>query len=76
MSITLNLDEETAQQVLALAKERDLTVEQLVAQLVAEARQERPGDAFVRLANAFPGKSDPGWKFNREECWERVHRWR
>ncbi len=76
MSLTLTLDEVTAQRALALAEQRHLTVEQLVAELLAEAEAERPGDAFVRLANAFPGRSEPGWRFDRDECWERVHRWR
>ncbi len=72
MSITLNLDEATAQRVLALAKERELTVDQLVTQLVEQATPERPGDEFVRLARRYPGRPDPDWKFNREECWDRT----
>ncbi len=71
MSITLNLDEETAQRVLALAKERDLTVEQLVAQLVEQTTPERPGDEFVRLARANTAHVEPGWRFDREACYDR-----
>lgn len=76
LSITLNLDEETAQRIQLLAQERQLTVEQLVTQLVEQAAPERPGDRFARLADQYSGCSEPGWRFNREECWERVHRWR
>jgi len=76
MSLTVTLDESTAERAKVLAEQRRVSVEQLVADLLALAQieGERPGDAFARLADAFPGKSEPGWKFDRDECWERVRR--
>ncbi|MBI2300057.1 MAG: hypothetical protein HYU66_14130 [Armatimonadetes bacterium] len=72
MDITLTLSEEVAQHALALARERELTVEQLLAKLLEQACHERPGDAFARVADLYSGRSEPGWRFDREACHERT----
>ncbi len=75
MGITLNLDDETAERALALARERALTVDQLVSELLRRACDEGPGDAFALSADRYHGRSEPGWRFNRAECWGRDGRW-
>ena len=72
MDVTVKLREEVAQRALALAREREVPLEELLARLVEEAVPERPGDAFARLADVYCGRSESGWRFDREACHERA----
>lgn len=71
MGITVTIRDDVAERARALAEQRAMTLDQLVTELLEQVAPERPGDAFVRLANQYPGRAEPGWRFDREACHDR-----
>lgn len=72
MEITLNLDEQVVERARACAEQRQTTLDELVEQTLREIgeRQARI-DAWVRWTLAHAGRSEPGWRFNRDELYDR-----
>jgi Asp-tRNA(Asn)/Glu-tRNA(Gln) amidotransferase A subunit family amidase len=72
VEITLTLDDDTAAQVQALAQRRQTTLADLVAELVRQANEREAGiEAYIRRTRETAGRSEPGWRFDRAEIYDR-----
>lgn len=69
--LTLTLDDALAEQAQALAARHHMSVEALFAAFVRRASQEQIIDQFLQLARSQSGRSEPGWRFDRDACHER-----
>lgn len=75
MNLTLSADPELIAQAREYAKQRGTSLNQLIRdyleQLVGGLDRAAAADEFLRLALEHPGRSEPGYKFNREEIHDR-----
>jgi len=71
MDITLSIDEETLARARSFAAQRRMTLEELFSEFIASAGSAAVADEFVRLMTEHGGRSDPGFRFDREECHDR-----
>jgi hypothetical protein len=71
MEITISLDDRVAEQIARQAEAKGTTVDQLVREYVEQlAKVEISSEEFDRLFRQPTGDSR-GWKFNREELYDR-----
>ncbi|MCC6125528.1 MAG: hypothetical protein IT426_11235 [Pirellulales bacterium] len=80
-NITLSADTNLIAQMRVYAQEHNTTVNQIIRDYFVELvnqNQDREALARQALADEFfnfclehPGRSEEGWKFNREECHKR-----
>jgi hypothetical protein len=80
-NITLSADAEVLAQMRVYAKEHNTTVNQIIRdhfdKLVKEkeereaARRRFLAEGFFNFCLEHAGRSEEGWKFNREECHQR-----
>ena len=74
MNITLSIDDEVVQKARRRAEALGTSVNQLVreylAQLAGKSDPQADAQEFVRLSRMAKGNTQ-GWKFNREEAYER-----
>ena len=72
MDITLSIDEETLARARAFAAQRRMTLEELLAEQLRQATaREEAIRSFERRALEQPGRSAPGWRFDRDACHDR-----
>ena len=75
MNITLSADEKLIEKARAVAAARGTTLNELVReymrQLTGEMTPQQAAAEFLRNAMENPGRSEPGWKFDREAAHER-----
>jgi hypothetical protein len=71
MEITLTLDDELVARARACAERRQTTLDGLVKEFVQEGCRRAAIAEFVRLSREHAGRSEPGWRFNREEIYDR-----
>jgi hypothetical protein len=78
VDIRVSVDEELLARAQRYAENRRTTVDQLVREYLegvcAAPDPQEVAAEFVRLAIQFPGRSEPGWQFNREEIHDRGRR--
>ncbi len=74
MNLTLSVDDRVLERARDVARSMDKSVNQLVReyleQLAGEAQADADWDEFERLSLESEGDSR-GWKFNRDELYER-----
>ncbi len=72
MEITLKVDGELVARLREDAERRKTTVEERILQHLHSAYQTSERiEAYVRRTRETAGRSEPGWRFNREECYDR-----
>lgn len=75
MNITLSVDEQTVEKARRVAKAMNKSLNQLVReyleQLANRDQVERDIAEFRALSEQHAGKSPTGWKWNREEIYDR-----
>jgi hypothetical protein len=74
-NITLSADERLLADARAYAAAHDTTLNQLIRDFLArvtnQETSEQAAEEFVRLATEKPGRSEPGFRFNRSEAHQR-----
>jgi len=75
MNITLSADKQLIEKSRVYAKKHNTTlnnlVRELLRRLVSEQDNEKNADEFEFLAKTKAGKSDNGYRFNRQEIYYR-----
>lgn len=74
-NITLSADEDLIASVRVYAQAHGTTLNDLIrnylTQITGPLDREAAADAFVKLAREQSGRSEEGWRFNREEIHKR-----
>jgi hypothetical protein len=74
-NITLSADEEVIAKARSYAKEHNTTVNQLIrdylAELVGKQDSESLAAEFDKIVQQHAGYPEEGWRFNREEIYQR-----
>ena len=77
MNITLSIDEQIAERarekLRATGKSLNQEIREHLQHLVGDDDLERAIELFVKTSGQ--GKSDPGWKWNRDELYEDRIKW-
>ena len=72
MNITLTADDELVAQARRFAERRRTTLEGLMVDFLRDISQrEADVEAYRRRCDEHSGRSEPGWRFDREECHRR-----
>jgi hypothetical protein len=75
VNITLSVDEQTVDKARRAARAMNKSLNQMVREYLEQlARQDqvvRDIETFRRLSSQHDGKSPEGWKWNREELYDR-----
>lgn len=75
VNITLSADEDVVRRTREYATEHGTTLNQLVRDymesLTGKMTNEEAADSFVRIATEHPGRSEPGYRFDRDEAHRR-----
>ncbi|MBI2298219.1 MAG: hypothetical protein HYU66_04580 [Armatimonadetes bacterium] len=72
MEITLTLDEELVERARTCAERRQTTLDHMVAELLRREGERLDAiEAWVQYTREHAGRSEPGWRFNREEIYDR-----
>jgi antitoxin component of RelBE/YafQ-DinJ toxin-antitoxin module len=75
MNITLSVDDQTVEQARRVAQAMNKSLNQVIReyleQLARRDQAERDIAEFEALSNQHEGKSRAGWKWNREEIYDR-----
>jgi hypothetical protein len=75
MNITLSADERIIKKARAAAQARGKSLNQLIreylAELAGELSRDEAVEKFLAAFGNVTGRSDPGWKFDRNEIHER-----
>jgi len=70
MQITFDVDDQLFEQLRADAELRQMSVDELLRDELRQLIEKRSKLAeFVRLTREHAGRSEPGWRFRREECY-------
>jgi hypothetical protein len=74
-NITLSADESAIAKARSYAKSHDKTLNQMIREYIQEiamkSEKESFLDEFMKFTQEHAGRSEPGWKFNREEIYRR-----
>ncbi|MCF6235886.1 MAG: DUF6364 family protein [Gammaproteobacteria bacterium] len=77
MNITLSADTELIKKGREYASAHNTSLNQLIRdyllKLTGECNAEKSADEFVRIASNMPGKSASGFKFSRDEIYDRYN---
>jgi hypothetical protein len=75
MNITLSIDERTVAKARRVAQAMHKSLNQVIRdyleQLADQDQAERDAEEFSRLAQQHEARSPEGWKFNRDEIYDR-----
>ncbi len=72
MEITLTLDDELVARARAVAEARQTTLDAMVAELLRQDSERIAAiEAWVGRTREQAGRSEPGWRFDREELYDR-----
>ena len=78
MNITLSADEKLIKKAREYAHKHGTTLNQLIRdymeRLTGHMSPEEAMKEFTRIALEHPGRSEPGWKFDRDEIHQRGKR--
>ncbi len=72
MEITLTLDDDLVARARTVAEARQTTLEAMVAELLRqESDRLAEIESWVTRTRANAGRSEPGWRFRRDEVYDR-----
>lgn len=71
MDSTLSIDDETLARARSFAAQRRTTLEELFSEFIASVGAAGVADEFVRLMREQGGRSEPGFRFERDACHQR-----
>jgi hypothetical protein len=73
MEVTLTLDADLVERARSTAERRQTTLDALVADYLRQvSEREAAVEAYVRRTRQTAGRSAQGWRFRREECYDRT----
>ena len=75
MNLTLAVDEQTVERAREVARQQGTSLNALIREYIEELAGQPTGVQVAAMLKAHwesdpPGRSEPGWRFNRDEIYE------